>query len=328
MKRIAVLAIVLCLAFAGLAHARTYKIAVVSWAGWSPCHVADAKGFWKSEGVDVQVITTTDPLQTINLFRQKLVDMAFDMLGSVVGLHMEGLPVSIVAETDWSHGGDKIIVKKDADMSKLSSLPVGVYFDKPSVTYFLGLYLSAVGINLSTTRVIEMESDTLADNFIDGRFGIIVNYDPAALRAERQGNGKTVATSATYEGSIPEGVMAMNDVLKTIPHEDLVKILKGWIRAAEWVNNSANWKEYMEILNARTFPNDPPYSEKDLKEMVDAVRIHDKDMLMQRNMTEGGLYAYLGDLKTFLRNNQRLTKDFDVGDIFNNRAIMDALATH
>ena len=65
------------------------------------------------------------------------------------------------------------------------------------------------------------------ENAMNGLFKVIVSYDPDALRAEREGNGRVVATSATYEGCIPEGMMVPNDVLKKIPHEDLAKILNG-----------------------------------------------------------------------------------------------------
>ncbi len=324
MRRIAVLTMVLCLMSASLAHARTYRIAVVSWAGFSPCHVADAKGFWRSEGVDIKLVTTSAPMH-LTMLKDRLVDLTFDMIGTVVGLLQNGTPVAIIAETGWSHGGDKIIVKKDADLSKLKDLPIGVYYDQPSVTFFLDQYLSRVGIDLSQARVVEMEPSTLADNFIADRLGIIVNFDPDALRAERQGNGKVVATSAAYEGSIPEGMIALNDVLESIPHDDQIKILRGWIKAAEWIQSPANWEEYQKILNERTFQNDAPYSESDLKAMVGAVRIHDRATLRERNRTGGGLHAYLKNLKSFLKRHDMLTKDFGIQAVFDNTAILEAL---
>jgi NitT/TauT family transport system substrate-binding protein len=60
-----------------------------------------------------------------------------------------------------------------------------------------------------------------------------VNYDPQALRAEREGNGKVVATSATFPGCIPEGFVARTDVLKSIPPEDLAKIFQRLGRSGE-----------------------------------------------------------------------------------------------
>lgn len=324
MRRIAIMTMLFSLIVAGAAAAKTYRMAVPSWAGFSPCHVADAKGFWKSEGVDVMVVTTNAPMH-ITMLKDRLVDLTFDMIGTATGLYQEGTPITVVAETDWSHGGDKIIVKSDADMSKLKALPIGIYYNQPSVTYFLDQYLSTIGIAISNARIVEMEPTTLTDNFIAGRLGIIVNFDPDAIRAERQGNGKVVATSATYEGAIPEGMIALEDVLKTIPREDLVKIMKGWIKAAEWIQSPANWDEYMRILNAHTFKGDPPYSESDLKAMVDAVRIHDRETLRERNRTGGGLYTYLTNLKSFLEKNDMLKKEFTAGMIFNNTAVLKAL---
>lgn len=323
--KLVTLSMVLCLLMIGMVHARTYKIAVVSWAGWSPIHVAEAKGFWKSENIDVKVVTTSNPIECINLLKDRIVDLSFDMIGSVVGLYMEGIPIVIIAETDWSHGGDKIIIKRNSIPENLKEKPIGVYFHKPSVLYFLGKYLSTIGINLSEIRVVEMESDALSDNFIAGRLSAIVNYDPAALRAQREGNGKVVATSADYEGVIPEGVIALKDVAKSIPQEDMIKILRGWIQAVKWVHNPQNWAEYMIILNEKTFINDPPFSEKDLKDMIDAVRIHNPEMMLERNRMDGGLYNYLKDLKSFLKTNGLLQKDFDLNEILFLTPIIEAL---
>ena len=325
MKRVLCTCLFVSLMFVNVSYARTYKIATVAWAGWSPANVADVKGFWKEEGIDVKVYTTANPLEALNLFRNKLVDIAFDMVGSMVGLYMDGLPISIIAETNWSHGGDKIIVKSDLDVAELKGKPIGVYFSQPSVLYFLNQYLSTIGLQASEARIIEMEADVLTEHFIAGRFGMIVAYDPHALRAVKEGNGKIVATSASYEGVIPEGMMALTDVLNEIPENDLKKILKGWVTAAEWIQDEANWGEYMEILNNYTFENDPPYSEQELKQMVNAVRIHGADMLRLRNQNGGGLQKYLADLKTFLTLNDILKEDFTVEGIFHNTPIMDIL---
>ncbi len=294
-------------------------------AGWSPVHVADAKGFWKEQGIDVKVFNFPSNMDSNAALKNKYIDIGFDMLGTAIGLYLEDQPVIIIAETDWSHGGDKIIVKKDLDAADLKDKPVGVYLNQPSVAYFLNHYLATISLKISDIRMVEMETDALADKFISGLFKVIVSYDPDALHAEREGNGRVVATSATYDGSIPEGMMVLDEVLKDIPQEDLLKIFKGWVKAAEWTQNPANLKEYMEILNKHTFKGDAPYSEKDLKDMVAAVRIHNAKMLLERNRDNGGLSAYLADIKTFLASNNMLKKDFSVKDIFDNTAIVEVL---
>ena len=84
--------------------------------------------------------------------------------------------------------------------------------------------------------------------------------------------------------------------------------------------------EYMNILNAHTFKDNAPFPEEDLRAMVDAVRIHDAQMLLQRNQNGGELQAYLENLKKFLVENNMLDKDFQPQEIFNNSAIVEALS--
>jgi NitT/TauT family transport system substrate-binding protein len=197
--------------------------------------------------------------------------------------------------------------------------------NQPPILYFLNQYLSGIGVGLSDIRIVEMETDVLADKFIAGLFQVIVSYDPQAIRAEREGNGTVVATSATYEGTIPEGMMMREDVLSEFPEDDLEKIFEAWIEAVQWSHAQANWGEYMKILNDVTFRSDPPYSEADLREMISAVRVHDADVLVERNKDGGGLMAYLASLKEFLAENDRLEKDFDPSAVFRNGAIVKAL---
>jgi len=311
--------------FTGAAYAKTYKIGMTQWAGWSPNNVADVKGFWKALGLDVKVIMLNNNQELDNGFINKRVDIANEMIGTWVGLYSEGIPLKILCESDWSHGGDKIIVKKDFDIKQLNGQTVGVYLNQPPIFFFLNKYLEANMLRLSDVRLIEINSEGLADNFIAGRFQIIVNYDPPALQAERQGNGKIAATSATYPGCIPEGYAIRTDVLKEIPRQDLVNIFKGIIQAAKWIKNEANWEEYKRILNTKTFEDEPPYSDKDLKEMYEAVSIHDEKVLLERNKDGGGLAVYLNELKIMLKENNLLKKDFNSEDIFDNSVIKEAL---
>ena len=306
--------------------ARTYKIAAVSWAGWSPCHVAEAKGFWSEAGVDVSVITVPDPKAAADLFKQRLVHIAFTMIGSAVGLRMDGPAVRIIAETNWSHGGDKLIARPGFDVARIEDRLVGVFSNSPAITFLLHRYLTGIGRAVDDARIIEMAPGDLADRFVDGQLDLIVSYDPAALRAVREGDGRVVATSAAYPGILPEGMIVLDEVLADIPEADLAAIFRGWIRAVGWSRDPAHWDEYVEILNTRTFPDSPPYTEADLRTMLEAVRIHDAGDLMMRNRSGGGLSVYLKRLKAFLTETGRLRKDFQPEDLMRTETLLSILA--
>ena len=302
-----------------------YRIATVMWAGWSPLQVAEANGFWKKIGVNVEVVIYNDPVVVLEAMKANKIDFAMDMIGSLLGVYMEGVPILILAETDWSHGGDKIIVKRGESIAQHKGDPLGVFLKLPSCLFFLDRYLQTQGLSVSDFRIVEIQSDDLAELFIADRIPVIVNYDPYALKALEEGNGQILASSAMYEGCIPEGIWGFENRIRQFPKKDVVGILKGWIRAASWVNDPDNWSEYQKILLERTFKDNDYLSADDLRRLVDAVKIHTPYELLERNKDNGGLQDYFHDLRVFLDSNNLLTKDFKSNDIFDNTFVLEAL---
>ncbi len=144
------------------ATAGTYKIGTVSWAGFSPANVADAKGFWKNYGQDVQVILYTSNTDMKTALENKRIDFALDVPGVWVKSYMNGIPITILAEIEWSCGGDKVILKKGTDPKTLKGDSIGVFSD--SVILLLHRYLRDRELQVSDFKVIEMDTETLANN--------------------------------------------------------------------------------------------------------------------------------------------------------------------
>jgi len=304
---------------------RVYRFGMVPWIAYSPLHVAAELGFWKKLGVEVTVVSyPTNPSMYRGIAGGD-VDLCMDMIGSMVGMYLDGVDVKILGETDWSHGGDKIIVKRDLDVARLKARPIGVYLDKPSVTFFLNRFLQDWGLKLSDVRIQELTMQELADAFIDGKFNVILNCDPEALRAERDGEGRQGVTSADFAGIIPEGFVSRSDRFAAIPRDDLVKIFRGWVQAVRWLHDSRNWNEFRRILNSRTFQGDGPYTEADMQDMFRSVRIHPAATQARRNISADGLRGYLQSVHAFLKDNDMLEREFFLDDILDNSALIDAL---
>ena len=319
------LAAICLLSFAAAGHAARYTVATVAWMGWSPLHVAEARGFWEDRGIHVRVINYDDPIVILEAIKAGRIDFAMDMIGSLAGVYMDGAPVRALAETDWSHGGDKIVVRRGETLKPHVGKPLGVFLNLPSCLYFLGRYLETQDLRLDDFRIVEIAAEDLAAQFIAGRIPAIVDYDPWALRALEKGNGTALASSADFEGCIPEGLWGYRDHLETIPDNAIVAFLLGWIDAAVWIHDPDNWPAYTEILNTRTFRGLPDYPDADLRRMRNNVRIHLPHRLRLRNGADGGLTVYLRSLRDFLARNDRLRRPFGPEDLFDNRFIMEAL---
>ncbi len=304
---------------------RTYRIGTTEWIAWSPLDVASVKGFWKEEGLSVELVHYYGGPVLIDVIRSGKVDFSVNMVGDVIGMHMQGIDMTILAEVDWSHGGDKIIVKKGTSLARYRNKPIAIHYDSPAIWFFMHRYLSGRGLRLADYRLVELEPDDLVAQFVAGRVSVIQHYEPYAFKAVSGGNGKVVATSADYEGVIPECLYGATDNLEQIPASDMRKILRGWIRAAQWVRDPSNWPEYIKILNEQTFRGHRPYSDRQLRKMFEGVRIHDRQTLLSRNRDGGGLSVHLTEVRSFLSDSGRLRRDYDVRQIFDNRFILDLL---
>ncbi len=327
----AVLALVVgvsCGPSASTTPARKYRVGMVHWAAYSPLNVAAAQGFWKEQGIEVEVVNYVDNAILNSDLQSRKIDMALDMVGSWVDLYMQGTPLTVLGETDWSNGGDKIILKNSVtDLNSLKGQKIGVYLKLLSVEFFLGRYLAENNLKFTDFEVVQASGPTaLADDFIAGKYNIIVNYDPEAVRSVTAGNGKVVKTSRDFAGVIPEGFVARTDQLRGIPEADLVKFFKGWIKSVKWTKDSANKVAWYEILRTKTFEGEGPFTDADLTEFVSNVSVHDQATQLDRNKTEGGLTQYLKDSNTFAQDNKLFTRSYSPADVFDNTAIVKALS--
>lgn len=310
--------------------ARTYRIGMVHWAAYASLNVADVKGFWAKRGLKVEVVNYVDNTKLNSDLHSRNLDLAEDMIGSWVDLYTQGVPLTVLGETDWSFGGDKIILKNSvSDLNSLKGQHVGLYLNLLSTNFFVAKFLDDNGLKFSDFTFDEaVGPDSLADDFVAGKYNLMLDYDPAAVRAVADGQGRVVRTSRDYPGVIPEGMVARTDHLRGIPYQDLVKIFEGWIEGVKWKNDPANWVEFQKILNEKTFPGDSPngsFTEAELREFLNNVNVHDQATQLARNQTGGGLYQYLSDASAFMQKYHPDRKPFLTRDVFDNTAIVQAL---
>lgn len=238
------------------------------WAGWAAIDVAKAKGFFDEEGLDVEVVHVTTDQEEATLLQGGRIDIGIGMIGTWIGYANVGdtEPLTIVAETDWSYGGDQIITKRTVDTTKLAGKSIAVYLDQPSVSFFLQQYLSELPtpLKLSDIKLVELEASAIADEFEKGTYEVTVNYEPDSLRQlSSTAGGARVKTSRSYPGVIPEGFAVRTSALgKSLSRDTVTKALRGWLKAVDWAYgpngngqtaDPAHYEEFKSILRNQTF---------------------------------------------------------------------------
>jgi NitT/TauT family transport system substrate-binding protein len=300
------------------------RLAINPWIANAPASVADSKGFWKAEGLNVEVINYDTDSEMVNAMKGGKVHICMSMLGSALSWAMDKDPVVIVAETDWSNGGDKFILKKGTAPAALKGQPVGVYSDDVAVAFFVGKCLGKSGLKISDVELLEMDVEPLTAQYIAGKLLAVSTYDPQAGKVVEAG-GQVVATTADFPGCMPEGMIGNKDTLAKLPPGTLVKFLRGWAKAATWALDPANATEYAQIVCTQTYSGpDAPKDAAAVKELMAGVRLHDLTALRQHNATT--LPAWLAEVKQFLADNKRLKSDIDLGALYDPKPAQAAFA--
>ena len=300
---------------------RTYKIGMCPWIAWAPINVAEAKGLWKKRGLDVQVVNQLG--EDTSAIEQRRVDLAIDMIGNFIGMQQKGIDITILGELDWSNGGDKVILRDKAQPTKAGD-SVGVYHNDPAVLMLLARYLETQKLTLSDVTVVEYDPEALNGHFITGSFSAILSYEPYSLQAEKDG-GTVVATSGTFAGCMPEGLGGRRESIAAIPREDLKKIMEGWLEAVAWSQNPANWAEYCDIVNTRTFAEPMPFDNAAIKAMLANVAIHDLVTLRARNTIGGGLSKHVDDTRNVLNKAGRMKSDFSANTLVDTSVLLEVV---
>jgi len=281
------------MAMAASLISQTYTMTTDPWVAWAPAWVAQEKGMWKKRGVDINVVCFNGTSAAQALAARK-VDFCMAMAGTAVGLQVnENKDVVVLAEIDWSHGGDKMLLKKGLELGDLRGKRVGIYEESPAVFMYLAATLKAANLKTSDVKVTVIEDlDALASQMAAGRLGGAIIYEPYVTAGLGKSAARVVGTTADFPGVMPECIVVMRERLAKMPQKHVVAMLQGWMDAVVWVQDPKNEAEFARICIEKAFVGEK-VTPKDVKEMLQDVRIHNVAALRRRNLGKDGIHQFL-----------------------------------
>jgi len=269
-------ALVLCVIMGvQAAAAKVYTMGIVDfWMPYGIAYVASEKGFWKQEGLDVEVKLYKGD-DAITAFRHDKLDF-YNLITSEAIEFINNNPANLfIYEYDISNGGDKLILaNRIKTLDALKGETVGLYLDTAGVRFFLHKVLadrSNITLADIQTRVVK-NSPSLSKAFKRGTFAAVMQFGSEADQLVDTGAGHAAATSADYPGVIGDGIITRKKLVQE--HPDVIrKLLSGWMRATVWASDPKNRAAFLDILNRTVFKSDPQ-STQALREMESEVIVH------------------------------------------------------
>lgn len=230
-----------------------YRVALGPWVGFGPLYLARDKGFFKEQGVDVDLIVLTGVAERNSALKSGKLDALAAPVDYFVLSAGNGVPATIVMAIDESVGGDGIVARKSIkSFAELRGKKVAAQKGLPS-DFFLRALLQKNGINVEEIDYIDMETAQAGAAFLAGDLDAAVVWEPWLTRAKEQGNGHILASTRDYRDLIVD-CLAFNPALIRTKPEDVQRIVNAILKAIDYAK--ANPVEASEIM-AKYFEVDP-----------------------------------------------------------------------
>lgn len=220
------------------------RIALVPWLGWGRAQIAEVKGFFAEEGIEVEqtVFQTVSEVNTALL--AKKVDMAWAVAADLVVLSESTPDLKYIMASDYSGEVDAVLGRgipsaEDARDKKFARE------DVPYMIVFMGKYLESVGLTDADVELLPLSVPDGSAALIAGNVDGVATYEPFLSTALEEGQDVEVLFSAKGTNIIANGLIAHGEVLAS-RREDVLAYLRALNKAMDFAQ--ANPDEANEIV--------------------------------------------------------------------------------
>jgi NitT/TauT family transport system substrate-binding protein len=238
-------AILFCLMQGGSAGAETLKLGHSTWVGYGPLYIAKDKGFFKDEGLDVELIVMEDPKVRFPALAAGQLDIAVTTVDTMLNYLSDQQSYRYLFALDDSKGGDGIVADKDIKtVGDLKGKSVA-YAEGSVSQFYLGVMLKQAGLSFGDIQTQNMTAGDAGAAFVAERVDAAVTWEPWLTRGKQAPHGHLLVDSSTTPGLITD--MAMTTPAKLAARKkDFEALYRAWVKAVEF--QKANPAEADKIM--------------------------------------------------------------------------------
>ncbi len=218
---------------AGSADAGSLKLAHSTWVGYGPFYIARDKGFFKDEGVDVELVIMEDTPIKMGALMAGQIDLVASTADEFPIYMKPGKMLHYVLAVDNSKGGDGVVANKD--ITSIADL-IGkkVAFEQGSVSqFFLNALLKDAGMTEADIEPVNMAATDAGVAFAAKQVDAAVTWEPALSQGAKSEHGHMLLTSADKPGLITD-VVATTAETAVAKKDDIAAFVRAWYRAVDY----------------------------------------------------------------------------------------------
>jgi len=240
-------------AILGLASCMSYepplRIALIRWPPFEFLHLAQEKGYFAEEGVEVRLIEFVAVNDTQRAFEHDKIDggtlSLFQVLQNRDQLKRK-MQVPLVI--DFSDGADLLLARPEiTDVRALRGRRVGVTLS-PLDVFFLTRALEVNGMTLQDVSLFYVRTADMAEALREGKVDAITAYPPNSTEIENAGIARPIFSSSRIPGEIVD-VLALDEAVIRERPDDVAGVIRAFYRAVRFAQEHP--EEAWQIMSAR-----------------------------------------------------------------------------
>lgn len=293
-----------------------------AWPGWFPWQVAQEKGVFQQNNVQVDLKWFDGYLDSINALAAGQLDGNSQTLNDTISSVSAGADLVVVLTNDNSTGNDQIIVREGINsIADLRGKKVAA--EEGTVDHFLLLLgLQTVGMTQQDIDFQPLETGAAAAAFAAGQLDAVGVFAPFTTKALERPGSRALFTSKDFPGAISDHLVVRRQLVNERP-EVVQALVNSWFQTLDVMNQ--NKDEAIAIMAKRAGVTVEEYNEYDAGTTLFTLEDNLKAKQAGSDMT--ALPYAAEQISTFLVEAGLIPQKPDLSQLFDDRFVKAYAAT-
>jgi len=219
------------------------KLGLLIYPGAGLFYIAQDKGFFKQEGVNVEIVEIADETQMVSSIASNQVQLMMSSLDLTTIIADAGVDAPQIFAFDIGYGADGLVVKNDiSDIRQLKGKKVYASLGTPS-HFILRYFAEKAGLKPEDIELVNTSADQVGAFLVAGKIDYGMTWEPWISKTKERSDLKVFITSKDEPGIVADTIVARRDIIQSRP-EELKRIMRAYFKAVDF------WRKNKEEGNA------------------------------------------------------------------------------
>jgi NitT/TauT family transport system substrate-binding protein len=249
-------------------EAGVFRMGIEPWLGYGPWRIAEAKGIFKKNGLNVKIVNFSTDDQINSAFASGKIDGTNVATHTALRFVAQGLPLKAVLLEDVSLKADAILSGPGINSIKDLNGKKVAYEEGTTSDILLAYALAQNGMSKKDIQPVPIPASDAGTAFLAGRVPVAVTYEPYLTTAlQKDKNAKLLYTAGKDPGLVGDVFAVSNDTIKNKPGQ-VAALIRSWAEAVAYYNKN---KADAQAIITKAVGSKPG----DLKTAFEGVKLYD-----------------------------------------------------